>query len=250
MSKAPLLLEKVKVLDLSRILAAPYCTMLLGDYGATVFKVEHCETGDDTRSWGPPFTAEGHESAYFLAVNRNKKSVAVNLKHAEGVAVVRRLAARCDVLVENFAAGKLAAMGLGYEALKEVNPRLVYCSLTGFGGTGPYRDRLAYDVMVSGVGGLLGVTGSPAEPAKVGVAISDVCAGLYAHGSILAALLAGRGCHIDVALLDTQIATLANVASSFLVSGRLPQRMGTAHASIVPYESFKGERTDCLCLTD
>ncbi len=233
------LLDKIKVLDLSRILAAPYCTMLLGDYGAQVIKIEHCVTGDDTRTWGPPFTSQGHESAYFLSVNRNKKSVAVNLKHREGVEVVRRLAAKCDVVVENFATGKLAEMGLGYEDLRAVNEKLVYCSLTGFGATGPYRDKLAYDVMVSGIGGLMGITGSADEPAKVGVAISDVCAGLYAHGSILAALVAGRGCHIDVALLDTQIATLANVASSFLVAGAMPKRMGTAHSSIVPYQSFR-----------
>jgi crotonobetainyl-CoA:carnitine CoA-transferase CaiB-like acyl-CoA transferase len=240
------MLQHVKILDLSRILAAPFATQLLADYGATVFKIEHCETGDDTRSWGPPFTAHGHESAYFLSVNRNKKSVAINLKHAEGVSLVQRLAQQCHVVVENFPSGKLASMGLGYEQLSKLNPSLVYCSVTGFGQDGPYRDKLAYDVMVSGVGGLLGVTGSREQPAKVGVAISDVCAGLYAHGSILAALLAKRGCHIDVSLLDTQIATLVNVASSYLVSNKIPQRMGTAHSSIVPYESFQAKDGEYL----
>ena len=237
------MLAGVKVLDLSRILAAPFCTQLLGDMGATVLKVEHCSSGDDTRSWGPPFTALGHESAYFLAVNRNKKSLGVNLKHPEGARVVQRLAERCDVLVENFPVGKLSAMGLGPETLRAASPGLVYCSLTGFGATGPYRDKLAYDVMVSGIGGLMGITGSPEAPAKVGVAISDVCAGLYAHGAILAALLGrqktGLGCHIDVALLDTQIATLVNVASSYLVAKTIPTRQGTAHSSIVPYEAFR-----------
>ena len=148
--------------------------------------------GDDTRSWGPPFTDQGHESAYFMSVNRNKKSVAVNLKHSSGIDVLHQLARKCHVVVENFPAGKLGALGLGYDDLRKINPKIVYCSVTGFGQDGPYRDKLAYDVMVSGVGGLLGITGSPEEPAKVGVAISDVCAGLYAHGSILAALLAGR----------------------------------------------------------
>jgi crotonobetainyl-CoA:carnitine CoA-transferase CaiB-like acyl-CoA transferase len=147
------MLSHIKVLDLSRILAAPFATQILGDYGATVFKVEHCETGDDTRAWGPPFTEQGHESAYFLAVNRNKKSVAVNLKHQRGIELLRQLAARCHVVVENFPAGKLSALGLGYEQLKIDNPKLVYCSVTGFGLDGPNRDKLAYDVMVSGIGG-------------------------------------------------------------------------------------------------
>lgn len=240
---SPLLLEGIRVLDLSRILAAPFASQLLGDMGATVWKIEHPETGDDTRTWGPPFTQHGDESAYFLSVNRNKKSLAINLKDKEGQDIVRDLAKQADVVLENFPQGKLDALGLGYDSLSKINPGLVYCSVTGFGQTGPYRDRLAYDVMVSGIGGLMGITGSAEAPAKVGVAISDVCAGLYAHGAILAALMSkqrtGNGVQIDVSLLDTQIATLVNVASSYLVSGVVPRRYGTAHASIVPYEAFE-----------
>ena len=237
------LLQDFKILDLTRILAGPFATQCLADMGAEVIKIEHHISGDDTRTWGPPFCDKGEESAYFLSINRNKKSVGVNLKAKEGVDIIKRLAAKCDVVVENFVPGKLKSLGLGYEDLKKVNDQLIYCSLTGYGHSGPYQNRLAYDVIVSGIGGLIGITGSKEEPAKVGVAISDVCAGLYAHGAILAALLArgktNKGTFIDVCLLDTQIATLVNVASSYLISGNVPERQGTAHISIVPYQAFK-----------
>lgn len=238
------LLEGVRVLDLSRILAAPFCTQLLGDMGAEVVKVERPGQGDDTRQWGPPFTERGGEAAYYLAVNRSKKSVAIDFGQKEGRDLILNLATHCHVVVENFPPETLPRYGLGYQDFARVNPRIVMASVSGFGATGPYKNRPSYDLMASGTGGLLGVTGSPAEPAKVGVAISDVCAGLYAHGAILAALRKvekspdAEGCHIDVSLLDTQVATLVNVASSFLVSHKIPARFGTSHASIVPYRAF------------
>ncbi|KAL6061692.1 succinate--hydroxymethylglutarate CoA-transferase isoform X6, variant 2 [Balamuthia mandrillaris] len=240
-AKGPL--AGVKVLDLGRILAAPYCSMVLGDLGAEIWKVEVPGTGDDTRTWGPPFTAKGHESAYFISCNRNKKSIAVDLKKPQGLKIVHELAKHADVLIENFAPGKADSLGVGYSALSTLNPRLIYLSLTGFGPDGPYKDRLAYDVMVSGFGGLMSITG-PEEgaPVKTGVALTDICAGLYAHGAIIAALYAreksGKGQKIDVSLLESQVATLANVASSYLIGGMEPKRMGTAHSSIVPYQAF------------
>lgn len=239
------MLAGVKVLDLSRILAAPFATQILGDMGATVYKIEHPHTGDDTREWGPPFTDDGHESAYFLSVNRNKHSVCINLKEKEGVEMVKGLARKCDVVVENFATGKMEEMGLGYEELARENKGIVMVSVSGYGSSGPYANRLAYDVMVAGVGGMMGITGTEQHPAKVGVALTDVCTGLYAHGAILAALLSrvrtGRGRRIEVSLLDTQVATLVNVASSYLLSHQIPHRMGTAHSSIVPYRAYEAK---------
>ncbi len=234
-------LAGVRVLDLSRVLAGPYCTMLLGDYGADVIKVEEPHSGDGTRSWGPPWV--GDQSAYYLAANRNKRSITVNLKTAAGVALVQRLAAISDVVIENFKPGTAERLGLGYGALAANNARLVYCSLTGYGQTGPYRDRPGYDFVIQAQGGIMSITGpADGEPYKVGVAIADITTGLFAATAILAALQererSGQGQAIDVALLDAQVAWLANVAQNYLATGEAPGRYGNAHPSIVPYETF------------
>ena len=235
-------LERIKVLDLSRVLAGPYCTMLLGDLGAEVIKVERPGGGDDTRQWGPPFV--GGESAYFLCCNRNKQSVTLNLKSEQGRAIVTALAARCDVLVENFLPGTLDDLGLGYDTLKAINPRLVFCSITGFGQDGPYRDLPGYDLLIQAMGGVMSITGEPeGAPMKVGVAIADINAGLFAANAILAALVARAtrnvGERIDIALFDSTVAWLANVGESYLVTGNVPQRYGNGHPSIVPYQAFR-----------
>jgi len=241
-----------RILDLSRVLAGPFCTMLLGDLGAEVIKIERPGTGDDTRAWGPPFVSG--ESAYYLCANRNKKSLTVNLKSAAGQEIIQRLARISDVLVENFKVGELAQLGLGYDHLKALNPGLVYCSITGYGQTGPDSGLPGYDFVIQGRGGVMSITGEPAgEPMKVGVAIADITAGLFAANAIQAALLArvrtGRGQAIDIALLDTQVAWLANVASNYLVSGQRPGRFGNAHPTIVPYQSFHArEGFFCLAL--
>ncbi len=232
----------VRVLDFTRVLAGPFCTMLLADMGADVVKVES-HAGDDTRQWGPPFDARGR-SAYYLSVNRNKRSLVLDLKNAAGQQIARRLAADSHVVVENFKPGGMAAFGLGYADLHALNPALVYASVTGFGQTGPYRDRPGYDFVIQALSGLMSITGEvDGAPAKVGVAISDVIAGLFAASSILAALRhaeqTGAGQLLDVALLDTTLAALVNVASSALVSGQTPARYGNAHASIVPYQPFR-----------
>jgi formyl-CoA transferase len=215
--------------------------MLLGDYGAEVIKVEEPGSGDGTRSWGPPWVED--QSAYFLAANRNKRSITVNLKTEEGVAIVTRLAAISDVLIENFKPGTAERMGIGYATLATVNPQLVYCSLTGYGQTGPYRNRPGYDFVVQAQGGIMSITGpANGEPSKVGVAIADITTGLFAATAILAALHerehSGQGQAIDVALLDSQVAWLANVAQNYLATGITPPRYGNAHPSIVPYETF------------
>lgn len=238
----PLPLAHIRVLDLSRVLAGPHCTMLLGDLGAEVIKIERPGKGDDTRQWGPPFVAG--ESAYYLSCNRNKKSVTLNLKSEKAQQLAAALAAGSDVLVENLLPGTLDGFGLGYEALEARNPRLIYCSITGFGQDGPYRDRPGYDLLVQAMGGVMSLTGEPeGEPMKVGVAISDITAGLHAAIAILAALAArertGVGERIDVSLLDCTVSWLANVASAYLVTGDRPERCGNAHASIVPYQSFQ-----------
>jgi len=243
-------LEGIRILDLSRVLAGPYCTMLLGDLGAEVIKVERPGMGDDSRAWGPPFAAG--ESAYYLCANRNKKSITVNLKSAAGQEIIRRLAALSDVLVENFKVGELAELGLGYEQLKALNPGLVYCSITGYGQTGPDRELPGYDFIIQGRGGVMSITGElDGEPMKVGVAIVDITAGLFAANAIQAALLArvrsGHGQAVDISLLDAQVAWLANVASNYLVSGQRPGRFGNGHPTIVPYQSFRG-RDGFFCL--
>lgn len=233
-------LEGVRVLDLSRVLAGPYCAMMLGDLGADVIKVESPD-GDDTRRWGPPY--RGGESAYYLCCNRNKRGVVVNLGTPEGREIVRRLAAESDVLVENFRLGKMEAWGLGCEELLRENPGLIYCSLSGYGRTGPDANLPGYDYVLQGAGGIMSVTGDPdGAPAKVGVAIVDLTAGMFALSAILAALRVrdqtGQGQFIDISLLDSHLAWLANVGSNYLLSGEVPDRYGNGHPNIVPYETF------------
>jgi len=215
--------------------------MVLGDLGAEIIKVERPGTGDDTRTWGPPFS--GGESAYYLCCNRNKKSITIDLKNERGVELIKEFAKTSDVLVENFTPGLMKKFGLDYETLKEINPRLIYCSITAYGQDGPYRDRPGYDMVLSAVGGLMWITGERGgDPVKVGVAITDVVTGVYASGAIMASLLwrerSGRGQYIDTCLLDNQISCLANIASNYLVAGREAQLWGTAHESIVPYQVF------------
>ena len=234
-------LQGIRVLDLSRVLAGPYCTMVLGDLGADVIKVEPPE-GDETRGWGPPFA--GGESAYYLCVNRNKRGIVINLKTDEGKKVLRDLALQSDVLVENFRPATLEKFGLDFETLHELNPKLIYCSITGFGQTGSMKDKPGYDFMIQALGGLMSITGEPeGEPMKTGVAVVDLFAGQNAIIAILAALQArtmtGRGQHLDISLFDSQLGWLANEASNYLISGKLPKRHGNAHANIVPYQSFQ-----------
>ncbi len=242
-------LEDLRVLDLTRALAGPYCTMMLGDLGAEVIKVERPGQGDESRSWGPPFVGEPYgpyagESAYFISVNRNKRSVTVNLKSLSGQEVVRRLAELSDVLVENFRTGTLDRMGLGYDDLRALNPGLVYCSISGYGRTGPWAKRPGYDFIIQAEGGLMGITG-PAEglPYRVGVPIVDITAGMFAATAILGALRArdetGEGQLVDVSLLDASVALLTNVGSNYLVGGEPSRRLGNAHPNIAPYEAFR-----------
>jgi len=246
-------LSHLTVLDLSRVLAGPWCTQLLADLGAEVIKIEKPGTGDDTRSWGPPFLKdrEGRdtaEAAYYLSCNRGKKSVAVDFTRPEGREIVRGLARGADVAVENFKVGGLAKYGLDYASLAAINPRLVYCSITGFGQTGPYADRAGYDFIIQAMGGFMSVTGERDDlpgggPQKAGVAISDLMTGMYAASAILAAVAqrdagAGKGQHIDVALFDTQVAMMAVMNMNYLVSGVPPERAGNAHQNIVPYQVF------------
>jgi crotonobetainyl-CoA:carnitine CoA-transferase CaiB-like acyl-CoA transferase len=247
MSAAPKPLQGVKVLELARILAGPWCGQTLADLGADVVKVERPGVGDDTRGWGPPFVEAadgGHLSAgYYHSCNRGKRSVAADFETPEGQAIVRRLAGQADVLIENFKLGGLKKYGLDYESLKAVNPRLVYCSITGFGQTGPYAPRAGYDFIIQGIGGIMDLTGeADAEPQKPGVAYADIFTGVYSVIGILAALrqrdATGAGAYLDMALLDTQAAVLANQALNYLVSGAVPKRMGNAHPNIVPYGVF------------
>ena len=234
-------LEGYRVLDLSRILSGPYCTMILGDQGAEIIKVERPEVGDDTRTWGPPFA--GGESAYYICCNRNKKSIVIDLKKKSGRELVRELARTSDVFIENFTPGLTKKFGLDYETLETINPRLVYASITAYGQDGPYKDRPGYDMVLSAVGGLMYITGEKnGPPCKVGVAITDVLTGVYASGAITSALLwrerSGKGQYIDVSLLDAQVSGLANIASNYLVAGKEATRWGTAHESIIPYQVF------------
>lgn len=239
---SPSALAGLRVIDFSRVLAGPYCTMLLADLGADVIKVEHPQGGDDTRQWGPPWL-DG-ESAYFLSVNRNKRSLTLNLKHQKGRELAHQLAISADILVENFKVGTMAKYGLDYETLSQQNPGVIYCSISGYGQNGPDRDRAGYDFIVQAEAGLMSIIGPPeGPPYKVGVAIVDITAGMFASHAILAALYSrqqtGRGQMIDIALLDSQIAWLANVAQNYLVSGQAPKRYGNAHPNIVPYEVFQ-----------
>jgi crotonobetainyl-CoA:carnitine CoA-transferase CaiB-like acyl-CoA transferase len=245
-------LSHLRVLDLSRVLAGPWASQTLGDLGAEVIKIERPGRGDDTRRWGPPFLkdregADTRDSAYYLCANRNKKSVAIDFTTAAGQALVRDMARRCDVVIENFKVGSLAQYGLDHASLHAVNPRLVYCSITGFGHTGPYAERAGYDFLMQGMGGLMSITGRAdgeegAGPMKVGVALTDILTGLYASTAILAALqsrdLTGVGQHIDLALLDVQVACLANQGMNHLYGGA-PKRMGNAHPNTVPYQDFQ-----------
>jgi crotonobetainyl-CoA:carnitine CoA-transferase CaiB-like acyl-CoA transferase len=236
-------LAGLKVVELARILAGPWAGQLLADLGADVIKVERPDVGDDTRHWGPPFAADG-ASAYFHSCNRGKRSVAIDLETAQGQAEVRALAAEADVLIENFKVGGLAKFGLDHPSLSELNPRLVYCSITGFGQTGPYAERAGYDFIIQGMGGAMSLTGEPdGAPQKSGIAYADLFTGLYASVAILAALrerdASGRGAHIDMALLDTQVAVLANQALNWMVSGDVPHRMGNGHSNLVPYQVFR-----------
>ena len=239
-------LKGLRVFDLTRILAGPTCTQLLGDLGAEIIKIERPGHGDDTRKWGPPFLKDenGKDSdtaAYYLSANRNKRSLTLDIATAEGQALAKRLIAHCDVLVENFKVGGLAKFGLDYASVAEVKPDIVYCSITGFGQTGPYAPRAGYDYLAQGMGGIMSLTGEPGgEPMKVGVGIADVVCGLFAANAIQAALrhrdLTGEGQHIDLALLDTQIAWLVNEGMNYLVSGQVPRRQGNEHPNIVPYK--------------
>lgn len=245
----PTLLEGVRVLDLSRVLAGPWCGQLLADYGADVIKVERPGAGDDTRGWGPPFWGEGAQrtAAYYLSANRGKRSIAIDIASPEGAELVRKLAAHADVLLENYKVGQLARYGLDYASLSATNPALIYCSITGYGQDGPYAQAAGYDFAIQATGGLMSITGEKdgtpgSEPQKVGVAVADLFTGVYAATAILAALLerarTGRGHWIDAALLDAQVAMLANQASNYFASGRAPGRIGNAHVNIVPYQVF------------
>lgn len=248
MSNMQSALDGLRILDLSRILAGPTATQLLGDLGADIVKVEKPGEGDDTRKWGPPYVndREGkptQESAYYLSANRNKRSVAIDLTSTGGQALIHRLLDKADVLIENYKVGTLAKYGLAYEQLKERYPRLIYCSITGFGQTGPYATRAGYDFLIQGMGGIMSLTGEPrGQPMKAGVGIADVMTGMYAAVGILAALqhrnAKGCGQHIDIALLDSQIAWLVNAGTNYLTDGKLPARLGNGHPNIVPYQVF------------
>ena len=245
-------LDGIRVLDLSRVLAGPWCTQNLADLGADVIKIERPGSGDDTRGWGPPFLKDStgqdtQEAAYYLGCNGNKRSLTCDIAQPEGQALIRELVQHCDVFIENFKVGDMARYGLDYASLSALNPKLVYCSVTGFGQTGPYQERAGYDYAVQGIGGLMSVTGERDDlgggPQKVGVAVADLFTGMYATVGILAALRhaerTGQGQHLDMALLDVQVAMLANLGANYLVSGKVPGRAGNAHQNIVPYQVFE-----------
>lgn len=250
----------IRVLDLSRVLAGPWAGQILGDLGAEVIKIERPGRGDDTRAWGPPYLNDAQgaptsESAYYLSANRNKQSVTLDITKPEGQRLIKELVAECDVLLENFKVGGLKRYGLDYDSLAAINPRLIYCSITGFGQDGPYAERPGYDFLIQGMGGLMSITGQPdgepgGGPVKAGVALTDITTGLYAAIAVLAAInhrhQSGEGQHIDMALLDVQVATLANQAMNFLTSGIAPGRMGNAHPNIVPYQTFPAADGDII----
>lgn len=251
-------LSHIKVLDLSRVLAGPWSTQILGDMGAEVIKIERPGVGDDTRSWGPPFQknpdGSDGDAAYFHSTNRNKISRSIDITTKAGQEKIKKLARECDILVENYKVGGLKKYGLDYDSLSKINPKLIYCSITGFGQTGPYANRAGYDFMIQAMGGMMSITGERDEngggPQKVGVAIADVMTGMYATVGILGGLThrdkTGEGQYIDVALLDTQIAMLANHTSNYLLSGNVPKRLGNEHVSIVPYQTFKTKDGDLV----
>ncbi len=235
-------LEGIRVLDASRVLTGPFCSMILGDLGAEIIKIEIPGAGDDTRHWGPPFI--GGESAYFLSVNRNKKSLTLNIKSDAGRDIFYELAAKCDVLLENFRPGVTEKLKIDYSTIAKINPNLIYCSITSFGQTGEYRERLAYDIVVQGMGGLMGITGEPGRPpVRVGVALSDIGAGMYAAIAILGAIIArqrlGSGQWLDISLLDSTISWMTYMAADYFATDHSPERMGSAHPNIVPYQCFK-----------
>lgn len=242
-------LNGIRILDITRALAGPYCTMMLGDLGADVIKVERPGVGDETRGWGPPFVGEPYgnypgESAYFIAANRNKRSITVNIQSREGQDILRKLAGVCDVLVENYRTGDLDKLGLGYAEMHVLNPRLIYCSVSGYGRTGPYADRPGYDAVLQAEGGMMSITGSVEGPqSRVGIPIIDITSGMFASTAILAALRArdvtGEGQLVDISLFDSHLALLTNVASNYLVGGKPPKRLGNAHPNLVPYDSFQ-----------
>ncbi len=236
-------LSGIRALDLTRALAGPYCSLMLGDYGADVIKIEMPGRGDDTRGWGPPYV--GDESAYFLSINRNKRSLTLNLKSPRGKEIFMGLAKNADVVVENFTPGVVDRLGIDYESVKKVNPRVVYCSISGFGQTGPYREKPAYDQMMQGLGGIMSLTGDPdGEPQKMGVALADIGAGMMAAYGIMTALFhrerAGTGQNIDVSMLDLQVAWLTYQAGTYFATGAPPPRVGTAHPNLAPYQAFRG----------
>ncbi len=254
-TKTPGALSHLKVLDLSRVLAGPWCTQMLADLGADVIKVERPGAGDDTRHWGPPFLkdAQGNDTdqaTYFTSCNRNKRSITIDMAKPEGQALIRQMALSSDILVENFKVGGLASYGLDYASLKEINPRLIYCSITGFGQDGPYAERAGYDLMIQAMTGMMSITGRPDDvpgggPQRVGVALTDLFTGVYATSAILAALevrnRTGAGQLIDMALLDVGMAILANQAAGFVNTGKVPQRQGNSHPSLAPYQDFPTE---------
>ena len=237
-------LQDIQVLDLTRALAGPFCTLMLGDYGADVVKIEIPETGDDTRHWGPPFI--GEESAYFLSINRNKRSLTLNFKESEAIQIFLKLVQKADVVVENFTPGVMKRFGLDYESVKAINPSIIYCSISGFGQDGPYQNRPAYDQIMQGVSGLMSITGEPdGEPQKVGIAVSDIGAGMWAAFAVMTALHhrtnSGDGQHIDISMLDAQVAWMTYQAAYFFANEEPPKRLGAAHPTLVPYQAFMSQ---------
>jgi len=242
-------LKGIRILDVTRMVAGPLCSMILGDLGAEVIKIEQTGIGDDTRKWGPPFI--NGESAYFLSVNRNKKSLTLNLKKDTGRKIFRELLKKSDVVIENFKTGTMEKFQLSYDSLKKINPKLIYCSITGFGLTGPYRNRAGTDPVIQAIGGLIGITGEPdGKPMRIPLSIIDMSTGLYAHGAIMAALISrgitGKGHFIEISLLDTQLSLLLNLASSYLVADQVPKRWGNAHPTIVPFGVFNTKDREIL----
>ena len=256
-------LAGIRVLDLSRVLAGPWCTQSLADLGADVIKVERTGRGDDTRQWGPPFLRDtegkdSHESAYYLSTNRGKRSITLDIAHPDGQRIVREIAKTADIAIENYKVGDMRRYGLDYESLAAINPRIIYCSVTGFGQTGPYKDRAGYDFMIQGMGGMMSVTGERDDlpgggPQKCGVAMADLMTGMYATVAILGALhergASGRGQYIDMALLDTQVAYLMNHNLNYLLGGEIPKRWGNAHPNLTPYQAFASKDGDVILAT-